>query len=67
MAADQPPAKTGAERQRELRARRLRAGMDQLRIWVDGDTLKRFAAYQQQHDLSAADALAHLLNHQERT
>ena len=63
MPDTQPAPKTGAERQRALRARRLRAGMDEVRIWAEADTLKQFAAYQQQHDLTPGAALAQLLNH----
>lgn len=66
MSDTQPAPKTGAERQRALRARRLRAGLDQVRIWADTETLKQFAAFQQQHDLTPGAALAQLLNQQER-
>lgn len=62
-------AKSNSERQRELRARRLRAGLDQLRAWVRAETLHRFTEYQRLHGLDHDAALTRLLDNakQERT
>lgn len=58
---DDPRPKSGAERQRALRARRLKAGLDQLRVWMRADTIRRFTEYQRQHGLDADAALSRLL------
>lgn len=64
--SEKSPPKTGAERQRELRSRRLKAGMDQFRVWVQASTIKRFNEYQRQHGLDHDAAMTRLLDNAEQ-
>ncbi len=65
--AEDPRPMTNAERQRALRTRRVKAGMEQLHGWISTSTAKQLKRYQAQHGLTLDAALARLLNpNQER-